>query len=464
MVTKQNPNTFDKVSPLDGRVLGSYRVTSKQEATELVSVSREAFQSWKQTTIESRGRLIRAASRLLEERHAELAQIVREETGKPLKDSVGEIGGAIEMGYMLAAHGRFPIGKLLPSAIPLRQVRLSRVPLGVAVLIVTYNAPIPNFAWKVFPALMAGNTVLVKPSPHTPGSADAFVKILHEAGVPKDVLRVVHGDGDTAAGLIEGGADLVSFTGSYPTGLKVMEGAAKTLAKTVIELGGSNPLVVFADADLTAAAATAKDSAFSNAGQRCASASRVIVEKSAIDVFLESVRVSSASLLVGGSDQATIGTLIDQASAQACENYLVECEQAGAMVERLGALAGGSASVVMPALITGLDPKTELGSREVFGPVMRVFAFRTEAEAVAIANETEFGLTAAVWTSDIAKAERVVSEIEAGVININGPTHGAEVNFPFGGVKHSGNGSRDAGVQSIDAYSDVRVVSTFFGV
>jgi aldehyde dehydrogenase (NAD+) len=464
MVSTQNAHTFDKLSPLDGRVLGTYPVTSKKQAREQVASSREAFQSWKKTTIESRGRLIRTSARILEERHLELAQIVREETGKPLQDSVGEIGGAIEMGYMLAAHGRFPVGKLLPSAIPLRQVRLSRVPLGVAALIVTYNAPIPNFAWKIFPALLAGNTVLVKPSPHTPGSAEAFVDILHEAGVPKDVLRVVHGDGDTAAGLIDGGADLVSFTGSYPTGLKVMEGAAKTLAKTVIELGGSNPLVVFADADLTTAAATAKDSAFSNAGQRCASASRVIVENSVTDTFLDAVRATSASLLVGVSDAATIGTLIDQHSAQAFENYLSECEKAGATVERLGSRAGESSSVVMPALVTGLDPRTELGSREVFGPVMRVFGFDSEAEVIDLANETEFGLTAAVWSSDIVKAERVVAGIQAGVININGPTHGAEVNFPFGGVKHSGNGSRDAGVEAIDAYSDVQIVSTFFGV
>jgi acyl-CoA reductase-like NAD-dependent aldehyde dehydrogenase len=464
MVSKKNTDSFDKVSPLDGRVLGSYPVTSKHEAKQSVVESREVFQTWKNTTIESRGRMIRAAAKLLEERQAALAQIVREETGKPLNDSLGEIGGAIEMGYMMAAHGRFPLGKLLPSAVPLRQVRLSRVPLGVAALIVTYNAPIPNFAWKIFPALMAGNTVLVKPSPHTPGSAEAFVEILHEAGVPKDVLRVLHGDGETASGLIEGGADLVSFTGSYPTGLKVMEGAAQTLAKTVIELGGSNPLVVFADAQLEKAAATAKDSAFSNAGQRCASASRVIVENSAMAAFLEAVRASSATLVVGTSNEATIGTLIDQPSAEAFEAYLSDCEKSGARVERLGTLSGESSSVVKPALVTGLDPRTELGGREVFGPVMRVFGFEGEAEAIALANETEFGLTAAVWSSDLVKAERVVSEIQAGVININGPTHGAEVNFPFGGVKHSGNGSRDAGVEAIDAYSDVRVVSTFFGV
>lgn len=462
MVTKQA--TFQKISPITGEVLGTYPSVAKAEAIEMVRQSREVFASWKNTTIESRGRIIRKAAQLLEQKQDELAELVRLETGKPLADSRGEIGGAIEMGYMLAAHGRFPIGRLLPSAIPLRQARLQRVPLGVAALIVTYNAPIPNFAWKIFPALMAGNTVIVKPSPHTPGSADAFVALLHDAGLPHDVLRVAHGDGDAASGLIEGGADLVSFTGSYPTGLKVLEGAAKTLAKTVVELGGSNPLVVFADARLDKAAATAKDSAFSNAGQRCASASRVIVEQAVLKEFVGLVKAASSGLQVGVSENATIGTLIDARSAEAVESYLDQCREAGATVERLGEVSGEAPTVVLPAVVAGLDPQSELGSREVFGPVMRVYGFTDEAEAISLANETEFGLTAAVWSSDIVKAERVVAEIRAGVININGPTHGAEVNFPFGGVKHSGNGSRDAGVEAIDAYSDVQVVSTFFGV
>lgn len=456
--------TFEKISPLTGKSLGSYPVTSREEAQAAVAAAREALTSWRMTTIEARGRLIRAAARALEDNIDSLAELVRQETGKPLADSKAEIGGAIEMGYMLAAHGRFPLGKVLPSAIPLRQARVQRVPLGVAALIITYNAPIPNFAWKIFPALMAGNTVVVKPSPHTPGSAEAFVKLLHEVGVPHDVLRVVHGDGDAASGLIEAGAELVSFTGSYPTGLKVLEAAATTLAKTVIELGGSNPLLVFADAKVDKAAATAKDSAFSNAGQRCASASRVVVEKSVRDAFLDAVAVESSQLIVGTADDAHLGTLIDVPSAQAFEAFLEDCVAAGAIVTRYGLLNGPADTVVLPAVVTGLDPHSELGNREVFGPVMRVFEFDDEAEAIEIANATEFGLTAAVWSSDIAKAERVVSHIRAGVININGPTHGAEVNFPFGGVKHSGNGSRDAGAEAIDAYSDVQVVSTFFGV
>ena len=455
--------TFAKVSPLTGETLGEYSLASKEDAFHAVALAREAFQTWKTTTVESRGRLIRTAAKLLEDHKSDLAMLVRQETGKPLSDSEGEIGGAIEMGYMLAAHGRFPYGKLLPSAIPLRQTRLQRVPLGVAALIITYNAPIPNFAWKIFPALMAGNTVVVKPSPHTPGSADAFVGILHQAGIPLEVLQVVHGEAEAASGLIEAGADLVSFTGSHPTGVKVLEAVAHTLAKTVIELGGSNPLVVRGDADVENAAKTAMDSAFSNAGQRCASASRVIVHSSVVDQFLAYVYEHSQQLKVGASDDATIGTLIDASAARAYETYLDSCVVEGASVTRLGVLTGESEARVQPALVTGLDPFSDTGHTEVFGPVMRVYSFDTDDDAVDIANATEFGLTAAVWSRDIVQAERMVSRIQAGVININGPTHGSEVNYPFGGVKHSGNGSRDAGVEAIDAYSDVQVVSTFFG-
>jgi len=456
--------TFDKVSPLTGQKLGSYPLSTRSDAASAVADARRAFWLWKSTAIESRGRLIRNAAQALEKHRDELAELVRRETGKPLGDSHGEVGSAIEMAYMLAAHGRFPSGNLLHSAIPLRQTRLQRVPLGVAALIITYNAPIPNFAWKVFPALMAGNTAIVKPSPHTPASAEMFVGILHEAGVPEDVLRVLHGGGEAAVGMIEAGSELVSFTGSYSTGAKVAQAAAKTLAKTVIELGGSNPLVVFADAALAAAAVTATESAFSNAGQRCASASRVIVENDVLDAFLDEVAASSQGLLVGTSDDAQIGTLIDGASARAFEGFLAECEKAGATVTRFGHLRGVADTVALPAVVTGLDPWSDLGSKEVFGPVMRVYGFGTEEQGIELANATEFGLTAAVWSSDIVRAERVVSKIHAGVININGPTHGAEVNFPFGGVKNSGNGSRDAGVQAIDAYSDVQVVSNFFGV
>ena len=456
-----------RYSPLDGTALGTVSFASPAQAQSIVDASRSAFPAWSATTLEARGKMIRQAASIIEAHTAELADIVRRETGKPLAASVGEVGGAVDMGYLVASHGRHASGHLLPSAIPHRHVRVQRIPLGVALLIVTYNAPLPNYAWKVFPALMAGNTVILKPSPTTAHSANRFAELLWEAGVPPEVLRVIHGEGDIASGLIESGVDLVSFTGSYATGQKVVQKSAVTLAKTIVELGGANPFIVCADADIDKAVETAIDSAYSNAGQRCSSASRILVEESVYDDFRHRFLERTRTLTWGVEPDVDVSTLIDQRSAQAFEGFLSDAEKSGATVHRIGTRVGNprdDSCLVQPALVEGLGVDSEFAAAEFFGPATRLFSFTDDEAAIRIANASEYGLTAAVWSSDIGRAEMMVSRLEAGVININGPTHGAEINMPFGGVKHSGNGSRDAGIYSIDQYSDVQVVSTFFGV
>jgi len=453
-------------SPLDDSEVVTVPVTAASDVPDVVARARTAFESWSATTLESRGRVIRKVAQILETRSEELAEIVRRETGKPLGASLGEIGGAVEMGYLVSSQGRHEMGSLLPSAIPGRQVRVQRMPLGVAVLIVTYNAPFPNYAWKTFPALMAGNAAILKPSPATPLSATAFGEILQEAGVPEGVFQVIHGAGETAAALIDAGVELVSFTGSYPTGQRVVEASAKTLAKTVIELGGANPLIVCDDADLTAAADVVIDSAFSNAGQRCSSASRVIVQDGVYDAFVARLMTAAESMTWGTEPDVLVSTLVDSQSVEAFESYLAQAQSVGATVDRVGTLEGAPAAeacLAQPAIIQGLAIDSESGMAEFFGPATRLFRFSRDEDAIRMANTSEYGLTAAVWSSDIARAERIVERLEAGVVNINGPTHGAEINMPFGGVKHSGNGSRDAGIHSIDQYSDIKVVSTFFG-
>lgn len=462
-----NAQMLVRHSPLDGVEVGSFPITTPDAIPAVVAQARGASAGWAATTIESRGRIIRRAAQLIEESADELAAVVRAETGKPLGASLGEVSGAVEMGYLMASHGRHPLGTVLPSAIPGRHVRVQRMPRGVAALIVTYNAPLPNYAWKTFPALMAGNVAILKPSPATPRSAEMFVDILHRAGVPRDVLQLVHGYGDTAAALIEQGVDLVSFTGSYPTGQKVVEASAKHLAKTVIELGGANPLIVCEDADLDGAVATVLDSAFSNAGQRCSSASRVIVHESIYERFRDALLAAGEQVTWGVDADVDVSTLIDATSVEAFESYLAGVETRGGNVHRVGRLVGSpsdASCLAQPAIIEGLDIASHEGMAEFFGPATRLFSCSSDEEAIRMANTSEYGLTAAVWSSNIARAEHIVSGLEAGVININGPTHGAEVNMPFGGVKHSGNGSRDAGVFAIDQYCDVQVVSTFFGV
>jgi len=457
---------FVKISPLNNAPMGDVNSASSEHIHSVVAVARQAFEGWRNTPIEQRGRIIRRASQDLEERADEVAALVREETGKPTLTSLGEVAAASEMGFLISSLGRHPYGTLVPSAVANRQIRVERIPLGVAALIVSYNTPLPNYAWKVFPALMAGNTAILKPSPHTPLSAQLFFEILHDAGIPRDVFHIVQGGAEVAQTLISAGVDLVSFTGSYGAGYEVAQSAAQTLTKTILELGGSNPMIVCADSDLDKAAAAALDSAFSNAGQRCASASRLLIEDSIYEEFRRALVHQANKLVWGTDDTVDVSTLIDTDSADAHRDFLRQCERSGALVTLVGApdpSGESSAASVQPALIEGLDPRSALATREIFAPATRLFRFSSAEEAIDIANSSEFGLTAAVWSSNIAMAERIVAKLQAGVVNINGPTHGAEINIPFGGLKNSGNGTRDAGVNAVDQYSEVHVVSTFFG-
>ena len=410
---------------------------------------------------------MRAAAQALEQDVEAFARLVRAETGKTLPLARAEISGAVEMGFLVSSHGRHPTGYVLPSAREGKNIRVERVPFGVAVLIVTYNAPLPNYVWKVFPALMAGNCVVLKPSPTTALSANRFAQMMWDAGVPQDALQVVHGEGDVASALIAAGPELVSFTGSHRTGQMVVEAGARVLAKTIVELGGSNPLIVCADADLDAAAATAVDSAYSNAGQRCASASRVIIEQSVYDEFRQLFVEKASKLRYGNADDVDVSTLIDEDSVKGFEDYVGRTISQKASATRLGKPANAevaSSCVAQPALLEGLPHDSPISSEEFFGPATRFFSFKSDDEALIIANSSDYGLTGAIWTRNVARAEKMLARLDAGVVSINGPTHGAEINMPFGGSKNSGNGTRDAGVFSIDEYSDTRVVSTFFEV
>lgn len=454
-------------SPLDGREIGQFDTVELDQVDAVMAIAREGFSRWSQTTIEYRGQIVRTAAGLLQERAENLAGVVRKETGKPLRASQGELEGAIEMAHLMSSYGRMPSGFLLPSSIPGRQVRVQRMPRGVALLIVTYNAPYPNYAWKVFPALMAGNSAILKPSPYTAGSAQLFGEVLWEAGVPEEVLQVVNADPAVTEALIQAGPELVSFTGSLQTGRRVAALASQTLAKLVLELGGSNPVIVLDDADLENASRVVLDSAFSNAGQRCSSGSRVIIQDSIYEDFRTSLFSQAKGITYGTDSLVDVSTLIDSASAKRFESYLASAEEQGAVVSRVGQLAGNPEyqdCLVQPALIEGIGEGSPAATHEFFGPAARLFRAEDESSAVRLANSSDFGLTSAVWTKDLARAERVASQIQAGVININGPTHGAEINMPFGGMKNSGNGSRDAGFNAIDQYSDVQVISNFFGV
>jgi len=380
-------------------------------------------------------------------RRDEAAELVAAETGKSMELALGETDAAIEMGFFVAGEGRRLYGRTTTSAVPNRTVMATRRPVGVAALIVSFNTPLPNYAWKAFPAVFCGNAAVLKPSEHTPLSAAFFGELCQEV-LPPGVLNLVHGLGSEAGPpLVESpDVDLVSFTGSAETGRWIQERAGRRLAKVCLELGGKNALVVCDDADLDGAVEWSLASAFSNAGQRCAAASRLIVFDAVYDEFRDR--------LVEGAHSYETGPVISEASL---ERILVALKDARILAggERLDRPGWWLA----PTVLEDVPPEAELSSTELFGPVTILYRVRDLGEAIALANDSPYGLTSAIHTASLHRAMRFADAAQAGVVVVNGGTHGSEPHMGFGGVKQSGTGWREAGVEALDVYTEWKYVN-----
>jgi alpha-ketoglutaric semialdehyde dehydrogenase len=379
--------------------------------------------------------------------------MVAEETGKTLDLARGETDAAVEMGLFVAGEGRRSYGRTTTASMPHRTVLTLRQPLGVAALIMSFNTPLPNVAWKAFPAIFCGNAAVVKPSEHTPASASFFGELALEAGVPSGVLNVVHGLGaEAGAALVDHpDVDLVSFTGSAATGRAINEAAARRLAKTCLELGGKNALLVCDDADLDRTVEWVLASAFSNAGQRCASASRIVV--------LDPVYEELSARLVKAVAELEPQPVISRESMERILGAVEQARDSGAAV-----LAGGTRLEqpgwhVAPTIVEGADPAAEISRLELFGPVTVLYRVSDLDGAIEVVNDSPYGLTAAIHTASIHRAMQFAERVQAGVVVVNAGTHGSEPHMGFGGVKDSGTGWREAGVEALDVYSDLKVVN-----
>jgi alpha-ketoglutaric semialdehyde dehydrogenase len=453
-----------RYSPLDDKPLGNFKIGREFEISLAVENSKAAFYGWSNTTFVQRGLILRNACNLLLERSDEICSVVREETGKSLDLARGELEAAVEFGYLMAAHGRLPIGKVLPSSVTGKEVKVTRNPIGVCGLIVSFNTPLPNYAWKIFPSLISGNTAILKPSPFTPYSSWLFAKTLQDAGLPQGVLQVIQGDAQTGQILTKSDIDLVSFTGSNQAGVTLANETSKKTIKTILELGGSNPFIVLEDANIDLAVDFAIQSSFSNAGQRCAAGSRILLHEKVAENFIKVLKLKMKSFSYGTSQTCKIGPLISSDAAKRINRFLEECVEAGAEIHELGFVDGISNSVVAPRIITNLDSDSDLAKQEIFGPVARVVTFSNDDEAIYLANSTPYALTAAIWTESYSRANQLANRVSAGLVNINGPTHGAEPNMPFGGFGASGNGTREAGIECLDYYSDLKIVANFIRI
>ncbi len=439
--------TFEKLRPADGSLLCTVARSDAEDVAAAVEAARAAQADWSARTPVERGQLVRELTLALQARREEVAQTVVEETGKPLELALGEIDAAIEMGFFVAGEGRRLYGRTTTSAMPNRTVMATRRPVGVAALIVSFNTPLPNYAWKAFPAVVCGNTAVLKPSEHTPASASLFGELSQDF-LPPGVLNVVHGLGsEVGPPLVEHeDVDLVSFTGSASTGRWIQEHAGRRLAKVCLELGGKNALVVCDDADLDRAVEWSLASAFSNAGQRCAAASRLVVFDEVYDEFRDR--------LVAAAPGYDTGPVISEEGAERILGALV-----GARVLSGGERLDRPGWWLAPTVLEGVAPDADLSCRELFGPVTILYRVSGLDEAIELVNDSPYGLTSAIHTANLHRAMRFADSVQAGVVVVNGGTHGSEPHMGFGGVKQSGTGWREAGVEALDVYTEWKYVN-----
>lgn len=456
---------LDKFNPHNGEFLGQVADSSAADTHRAISAASATFSAWSELTPIKRGQILSEIVAAMKCHADELADCVALETGKPPQDAKGETGGAILQGEYFAGEGMRLYGRSLTSGMAGKYSHSVRQARGVVGLIVPANTPIANIAWKVFPALICGNTTVLKAAEDAPRIAWLFAKIAQEAGLPDGVLNVVQGRGQTAGAalVMDERISVISFTGSTRVGRWIAEMAGKRLARVSLELGGKNPFVVCDDADLEQAVQWASLSAFSNAGQRCAAGSRIIVFKSVYEAFRDNLVAKAQSLKLGVGIGCDLGPVINRRQQQSILAAIEKAKTEGGRV-----LCGGAAPktpelssgyYIQPTLIEGLDARAELSCKEVFGPVATLHMVEDVEAALKLANATEYGLTAAIHTRSVDRAMWFAQRVRAGMANVNLGTYGSEPHMPFGGFGASGNGTREPGVEALDVYSELKNIS-----
>ncbi len=421
-----------------------------------------AFPAWSAQTPVARGDALMAIARAMRQHQERLAAVVAAETGMSFKAALAETGGAIALGEFMAGEGRRFFGRTTTSAVPNRQAMTVREPLGVAGLIIAANTPIANVAWKVFPALVCGNTAVLKAAEDTPATAWVFGKLAHEAGLPPGVLNIVQGLGEEAGAplVADPRVAVLSFTGSTAVGREIARVAGARLARCSLELGGKNPLVVCDDADLENAVEWAAHSAFSNAGQRCAAGSRIIALDPVYPAFRDLLVQRTRRLKVGPADSDDFGPVINRAQLDGMLAAIKRARSEGGAVltggNRLNDPAHADGFFMAPTLIENVSPDSEISTHELFGPIACLYRARDFAEALDLANRSPYGLTACIHTRSIHRALDFARRVQAGVVVVNAGTFGSEPHMPFGGVKQSGNGTREPGTEALDVYSNLK--------
>ncbi len=444
MITVVNPATEETIAELPE--------VGVEETDAAVAAAKAAFPAWRAVAPADRARLLRRLAASVEEHAEELALLETRNVGKPIADSRGEVGMVAEVFYFYAGAVDKHFGETIPVAGGVDMT--FREPLGVVGLIVPWNFPIAISSWKLGPALATGNTVVLKPAELTPLTALRLAELALEAGIPEGVLNVVAGAGSVVGRRLVEHPDVakIGFTGSTEVGREVMKGAAETIKRVTLELGGKSANVVFADADLEAAAAGAPYAVFGNAGQDCCARSRILVERSAYDRFVELLVSAAEGVKLGDpeSPETEMGPLVSADQRETVSSYV------DGNVAYQGNTPGGPGFWFPPTVLAPVSNDDRAAREEIFGPVAVVIPFEDEADAIRLANDTPYGLSGSIWTRDAARAFRVARGIDAGVLSVNSNTS-VRVSTPFGGFKQSGFG-RELGMHAMDGYSEVKNV------
>ena len=446
--------TLAVLEPATEAVLAEIPRAGVEEADAAVARAKAAYPAWRAISPPDRAKLLHGLADALADRQEELAVLEARNAGKPIGDARGEMGMVVETFRFYAGAVERTLGDTIPVAGGVAMT--FREPLGVVALITPWNFPLTIASWKLAPCLAAGNTVVLKPAELTPLTALEFEQIALAAGIPEGVVNVVAGPGSTCGARLVEHPDVakVAFTGSTEVGRRIAAGAAQTIKRVTLELGGKSPNLVFADADLEAAAEAAPWAVFGNAGQDCCARSRILVQDSVLDGFLSALGRVVEGIRVGDplDEETQMGPLISAQQRETVGSYVPD----GAPVAARGSAPDGPGFWFPPTVLAPVDPADRAVREEIFGPVACVIPFRDEAEAIALANDTIYGLSASIWTRDGARALRVARAVEAGVLSINSNTS-VRVSTPFGGFKQSGVG-RELGPHALDHYTEVKSV------
>jgi aldehyde dehydrogenase (NAD+) len=466
-VPASSGNTCENRNPADTRELvGIFQRSGAVEVDLAVQAAHAAFKKWSRVPAPRRAEIMMKAASILERQKEAFSRDMTREMGKVLKETRGDTQEAIDTGYYFAGEGRRMYGFTTPSELPNKFAMCTRQPVGVIGMICPWNFPMAIPSWKLFPALVAGNTCVIKPAADTPLSVFNLVSALTEAGVPAGVVNIVTGHGaDIGTPLTEHPlVRAISFTGSSEVGRIIGESCAHTFKRCSLELGGKNPMIVLDDANLELALEGALWGAFGTAGQRCTATSRIILQKGVYQRFLDDLVQRSRLLRLGnGLDESVdVGPVVNQQQMETVLRYIEIGRNEGACLasggNRLQNPDCAHGFFIEPTVFSDVDPKMRIAQEEIFGPVVSCIPCDSLEHGIEIANDVKYGLSSSLYTKDINRAFAAIRDLDAGITYINAPTIGAEVHLPFGGVKQTGNGHREGGIGAFDFYTEWKSV------